>query len=63
MKTNTTKAMSMIPQEISGEHESAIRRRAYELYEQRGQSAGYDLQDWLEAESEIMADDREDVAA
>ena len=32
-----------------------IRRRAYELFEQRGCQHGFDEQDWLQAESEILA--------
>jgi len=35
--------------------ESEIRRRAYELYEQRGYTEGYEKEDWLVAEREIMA--------
>jgi hypothetical protein len=30
-----------------------IRRRAYELHEQRGRVDGCDLDDWLQAESEL----------
>jgi len=30
-----------------------IRRRAFELYEQRGHSAGHELEDWLQAEAEV----------
>ena len=30
-----------------------VRRRAYELYEQRGQEDGHDLEDWLQAESDV----------
>lgn len=30
-----------------------IRARAYELYEQRGRSDGYALDDWLSAEAEL----------
>ena len=33
--------------------EQQIQRRAYELYEQRGRTDGYDLDDWLQAEREI----------
>jgi DUF2934 family protein len=32
-----------------------IRRRAYELYEQRGFVVGYEREDWLTAEREILA--------
>ena len=31
-----------------------IARRAYQLYEARGCLDGFDLQDWLQAESEIL---------
>ena len=34
--------------------EEEIRRRAYELYEQRGYSAGHETDDWLIAEQEVM---------
>jgi tellurite resistance protein len=30
-----------------------IRRRAYEFYEQRGGEDGHELDDWLQAESEL----------
>ena len=30
-----------------------IRRRAYDLYVQRGRENGHDLDDWLQAESEM----------
>jgi Protein of unknown function (DUF2934) len=33
--------------------EDEIRRRAYELYEQRGSSSGSEAEDWLAAESEV----------
>ncbi len=35
------------------ELQEQIRRRAYELYEQRGKEDGHELDDWLQAESEI----------
>ena len=34
--------------------EDRIRVRAYELYERRGKVDGYDLEDWLQAEQEIL---------
>jgi hypothetical protein len=34
--------------------EESIRRRAYELYEQRGRVEGFALDDWLQAEGEIL---------
>jgi hypothetical protein len=30
-----------------------IRRRAHQLYEQRGRDEGHELHDWLQAESEL----------
>ena len=30
-----------------------IRRRAYELYEERGGQEGHELEDWLRAEAEV----------
>jgi len=40
-----------------------IRRRAHELYEERGREAGYAEQDWLRAEAEILARRRADDEA
>jgi hypothetical protein len=37
-----------------------IRRRAHELYEERGREPGYAEQDWLRAEAEILARRRAD---
>ena len=34
--------------------EDEVRRRAYELYQQRGGVAGYETQDWLAAEREVL---------
>lgn len=33
--------------------EETIRRRAYELYEQRGRKDGHDMDDWFRAEAEV----------
>jgi hypothetical protein len=30
-----------------------IRNRAYEIYLQRGEQSGYELEDWLQAEREL----------
>jgi len=35
--------------------EEQIRRRAYELYVQRGCESGSEFEDWLQAEEEIQA--------
>lgn len=34
--------------------EEAIRHRAYERYEARGRVDGFELEDWLEAEAEVL---------
>ena len=34
--------------------EEIIRQRAYQLFEQRGFQHGHDLDDWLQAEAEVM---------
>jgi len=34
--------------------ERKVRSRAQELYETRGQAEGQDLQDWFQAESEVL---------
>ena len=36
--------------------EQAIRQRAYELYVKRGMAPGHALDDWLEAEAELVHD-------
>ena len=35
--------------------EKEVQVRAYELYEKRGKGQGFALQDWLEAEAEVLA--------
>jgi hypothetical protein len=35
--------------------EVEIRRRAYELYEQRGYTPGHEHEDWLVAEQEVLS--------
>jgi hypothetical protein len=42
-----------IASSLSEERLEQIRRRAYELYEARGQEDGHDVEDWLQAEGEI----------
>ena len=43
--------------------EREIRCRAYELYEQRGRLDGHDLDDWLQAEDEIIREKARAIAA
>jgi len=42
--------------------EERIRRRAYELYVQRGNQSGSELDDWLQAEEEILQAQEQSIA-
>jgi hypothetical protein len=42
-------------------HRPLIEARAYELFEQRGREDGRDLDDWLQAESEITMPARSQI--
>ncbi len=41
--------------DMSDDRAERIRQRAHELYEARGQEAGHEIDDWLQAEAEIEA--------
>lgn len=43
--------------------EEQIRIRAYEIYEARGSGDGHDLDDWLQAEGEILGTQQKAIAA
>jgi hypothetical protein len=49
MYKNQERVQSVAPEKI----QEQIRQRAYEMYEQRGREDGHDLDDWLQAESEV----------
>jgi hypothetical protein len=38
---------------LHSSREQEIRNRAYEIYLQRGEQSGYELEDWLQAKREI----------
>ena len=38
---------------VNSAREQEIRRRAYEIYLERGEQPGHDLDDWLQAEREL----------
>ena len=40
---------------INPAREQEIRRRAYEIYLERGEEPGRDLEDWLQAERELAS--------
>ena len=59
-QTSTTQTKTQ--NEITPELEQAIRLRAYELFEQRGREDGHDLDDWLQAHTELTTQ-RKAIAA
>lgn len=44
-----------VPNDESLSLDERIRRRAYELYEERGCQQGFELDDWLKAQEEVLA--------
>jgi len=52
-KDRTQKPTANIAIESHANLEEQIRRRAHELYEERGREDGHDMEDWLRAEAEI----------
>jgi len=48
---NVTSRNASLPSEL----EAAIRLRAYELYAKRGYVEGFEKEDWLTAEREVLA--------
>jgi len=51
MKTQTRDRQNQ--QNQSDDTSELVQQRAYELYVQRGQESGHELEDWLQAEREI----------
>jgi hypothetical protein len=41
--------------------EERIERRAYELYVQRGNQSGSELEDWLQAEAEVRENHEDEI--
>jgi hypothetical protein len=54
MKGIEQERSGQLPRKSSPEVEDDIRRRAYEIYETRGFTGGSDIEDWLQAESEVL---------
>lgn len=48
---------------LSNDIEECIQQRAYELYDQRGRVDGFALDDWLQAEAEILQTQKPKVRA
>jgi Protein of unknown function (DUF2934) len=59
----TAKSKSREPRsrkpDLPSDIEERIRQRAYELYEQRGRVDGFALDDWFQAETEILRAQKE----
>jgi hypothetical protein len=53
-KPSATKQLKKSPGQ-NGNLQEEIRRRAYELYQQRGGEHGRDHEDWIRAEAEVLA--------
>jgi len=53
VKSKSREPLPRKPKSVSNAEEK-IRVRAYELYEQRGMIDGHALDDWLQAEAEIV---------
>jgi hypothetical protein len=52
-KVKTSPASKSAAPDISASQER-IRQRAFHLFESRGSKPGYDMQDWLHAEQQIL---------
>jgi Protein of unknown function (DUF2934) len=51
-------ALDGVPQEL----QEQIRLRAYQLFEERGAEHGHELEDWLQAEAEILGNRKRPAA-
>ena len=54
MKAEKISAKEAATRKTANPHEAQIRKRAYELYLARKDGAGNEVQDWLQAEAEII---------
>jgi outer membrane protein TolC len=52
-KALTTSVTTAPTTDAANELQEQIRRRAYDLYEERGREDGRELDDWLQAEAEV----------
>jgi len=48
---------------LDPQRKETIRRRAFQIYQQRGMTDGLDVEDWLQAESELLESERRPSAA
>ena len=62
MPPKPTSTTQKTQNQTTPELEQAIRLRAYQLFEQRGREDGHDLDDWLQAQTELTSQ-RKAIAA
>jgi hypothetical protein len=48
---------------LDPQRREAIRRPAFQIYQQRGMKDGLDVEDWLQAETELLDSERGSSAA
>jgi hypothetical protein len=61
--TSPTPPSSITRAESTPELLERIRVRAYELFEQRGRHEGHEVEDWLQAEAEVLQQTTKTTAA
>lgn len=55
MPDQSGRLMPVDPMGMNAPRDELVRRRAYEIYQQRGREDGHALQHWLEAEGEVSS--------
>jgi len=55
LRVNEIKVMTLSPAEQTRRTAEAIARRAYEIFERRGETGWHELEDWRQAESEVRS--------
>jgi hypothetical protein len=60
---SNSREQSAQPVKTPMDAEEHVRRRAYELYEERGKVDGFEVEDWLQAEAELQGTGRTNRAA
>jgi hypothetical protein len=63
MKKKPRREQSLATGSSSEPEQDAIRKRAYELYVDRGMDDGHDLDDWFHAEQELAGRRSQSAAA
>lgn len=61
-KRTSKKAPAVAIQTAENNVEERIRARAYQLFEERGEELGHDLEDWLQAEAEVLGNRKPNAA-